>query len=284
MKLETIKEAVNKKFNLDISVNTRQRNYSYAKKVFSKLAYESGATFREVGDVIKKSHCNILHHVNSINVITLEDKKKHDQIIRELNLVLSKPFFNSEQDKIKKEIKRKTTNKTIKEIQDVIDILTGWDIETVTEFKQTRLDPFNALIKTRVRPKTIKEVKGALLNNRVRTLYYVSNKIKQICLYINKLNKQDISRFKIMSDKHGGARKGAGRPAKADEVKLIERLDAIIDKDEALGVLGQLVAKGDIRAVQLYLSYRYGKPKESIDLNSSEGLNINFRDLIKFVD
>ena len=87
-----------------------------------------------------------------------------------------------------------------------------------------------------------------------------------------------------MSEKHGGARKGAGRPAKADEVKLIERLDSIIDKDEALSKLGELVAKADIRAIQLYLSYRYGKPKESIDLNSSEGLNINFRDLIKFVD
>ena len=87
-----------------------------------------------------------------------------------------------------------------------------------------------------------------------------------------------------MSEKHGGVRKGAGRPAKADEVKLIERLDAIIDKDEALSKLGELVAKSDIRALQLYLSYRYGKPKESIDLNSSEGLNINFRDLIKFVD
>ena len=83
---------------------------------------------------------------------------------------------------------------------------------------------------------------------------------------------------------NGGARQGPGRKPKAQEQKLIERLDAIIDKDEALGVLGQLVAKGDIRAVQLYLSYRYGKPKESIDLNSSEGLNINFRDLIKFVD
>ena len=87
-----------------------------------------------------------------------------------------------------------------------------------------------------------------------------------------------------MSEKHGGVRKGAGRPAKADEVKLIERLDSIIDKDEAVGKLGELVSKGDIRALQLYLSYRYGKPKESIDLNSSEGLNINFRDLIKFVD
>jgi hypothetical protein len=87
-----------------------------------------------------------------------------------------------------------------------------------------------------------------------------------------------------MSEKHGGARKGAGRPSKADEMKLIERLDSIIDKDEAVGKLGELVTKGDIRALQLYLSYRYGKPKESIDLNSSEGLNINFRDLIKFVD
>ena len=75
-----------------------------------------------------------------------------------------------------------------------------------------------------------------------------------------------------------------GRPPKADEIKLIERLDAIIDSDEALAQLGKLVAKGDLRAVQLYLSYRYGKTKESIDLNSSEGLNINFRDLIKFVD
>ena len=83
---------------------------------------------------------------------------------------------------------------------------------------------------------------------------------------------------------NGGARQGAGRKPKADEIKFIERLDSIIDKDEAVGKLGELVTKGDIRALQLYLSYRYGKPKESIDLNSSEGLNINFRDLIKFVD
>ena len=75
-----------------------------------------------------------------------------------------------------------------------------------------------------------------------------------------------------------------GRPTKASEQKLIERLDNIIDKDEAIETLGKLVAKGDMRALQTYLSYRYGKPKESMDINSSEGLNINFRDLIKFVD
>ena len=132
------------------------------------MAYESGSTFKEVGEAIKKSHCNILHHVNSINVISTEDKKKHDEIIKELDLTFSSPFFNSEQDKIKKEIKKAETKNTIKEIQDVIDILSGWDIETVAEFKQTRLDPFNASLKHRVKPKTIKEVKGALLNNRVK--------------------------------------------------------------------------------------------------------------------
>jgi hypothetical protein len=33
---------------------------------------------------------------------------------------------------------------------------------------------------------------------------------------------------------HGGARKGAGRKPKAEEMKLIERLDNIIDSDVAL--------------------------------------------------
>ena len=97
------------------------------------------------------------------------------------------------------------------------------------------------------------------------------------------MNKQFISKW-ITEKNNGGARQGAGRKPKAIEQKLIERLDAIIDKDEAISKLGELVAKGDMRAVQLYLSYRYGKPKESVDINSSEGLNINFRDLIKFVD
>ena len=168
MKLETIKEAVNKKFNLDVAKNVRQRNFTDAKKVFSKLAYESGATFREVGEQINRGHCNILHHVNSVDTLSVEYKKKHDELIQELDLVFSKPFFNPEKEKIKKEVKKKTTNKTIKEIQDVIDILTGWDIETVEEFKQTRLHPFNALIKTRVKRKTIPEIKGATLNNKVK--------------------------------------------------------------------------------------------------------------------
>ena len=47
-------------------------------------------------------------------------------------------------------------------------------------------------------------------------------------------------------------------------------------------MLGKKIKDGDQRAMTLYFNYRYGKPKESVDINSSEGLNINFKDLIKF--
>jgi hypothetical protein len=82
-------------------------------------------------------------------------------------------------------------------------------------------------------------------------------------------------------ENRGGYRQGSGRKSKASEQQLIERLDRIIDEDEVLQVLKQLIKDGDLRAVQLYLNYRRGKPKDTMDLNTSgEGIGINFKDLI----
>ena len=89
-------------------------------------------------------------------------------LIEELDLVFSKPFTDIQKAKIKKEIEQVKTSETLKRIKCITDVISQWDIETVQEFKQTRLDPFNASLKTRIKPKTIKEVKGALLNNRVK--------------------------------------------------------------------------------------------------------------------
>ena len=73
---------------------------------------------------------------------------------------------------------------------------------------------------------------------------------------------------------HGGKREGAGRKPKAEEIKLIEKLDKIIDQDEAIELLNKM-AKEDFRALQLYLSYRWGKPKERVDVTTNEeSLNI----------
>ena len=82
-------------------------------------------------------------------------------------------------------------------------------------------------------------------------------------------------------ENRGGYRQGSGRKSKAHEQKLIERLDRIIDEDEVLQALKQLIINGDLRAVQLYFNYRYGKPKNSVDLNTStEGVSVDFKELI----
>lgn len=70
----------------------------------------------------------------------------------------------------------------------------------------------------------------------------------------------------------GGKREGAGRPTKADEDKLIERLDRIIDKDEVIHKLNELIKKGDLRAITIYLDRRFGKPIETKDVTVNQDL------------
>jgi hypothetical protein len=70
---------------------------------------------------------------------------------------------------------------------------------------------------------------------------------------------------------HGGKREGAGRKPKVDELKFIEKLDNIIDSDEAIEKLMELIKDSNFNALKLYIEYRFGKPKETI-----ENINHNF--------
>ena len=69
---------------------------------------------------------------------------------------------------------------------------------------------------------------------------------------------------------NGGARQGAGRKPKAQEKELIEKLDNIIDNEEVIKKLKDLIDKGDMRALNLYMGYRYGKPKETKDIHIND--------------
>jgi len=69
---------------------------------------------------------------------------------------------------------------------------------------------------------------------------------------------------------NGGAREGAGRKPKAEEIKLVERLSPL--EDDALNALSEGVKSGDIKWVTLYLNYYLGKPKETRDITINEDL------------
>lgn len=65
---------------------------------------------------------------------------------------------------------------------------------------------------------------------------------------------------------NGGKREGAGRKSKSEEMHLIERLNKHIDSDDAIKKLKAMIDEGDFKALQLYMNYMYGKPKETKDV------------------
>lgn len=71
--------------------------------------------------------------------------------------------------------------------------------------------------------------------------------------------------------KNNGGNKNAGRKPKIEELKFIEKLDNIIDSDSAIKKLFELIKDNNFNALKLYIEYRFGKPKETI-----ENINHNF--------
>jgi hypothetical protein len=69
--------------------------------------------------------------------------------------------------------------------------------------------------------------------------------------------------------KNGGAREGAGRKPKIMEVKLIEQMDALAAPQQIWDALLYKCQQGDTQALKLWLSYRFGLPKQQIDLTTN---------------
>lgn len=71
---------------------------------------------------------------------------------------------------------------------------------------------------------------------------------------------------------HGGARKGAGRKTKAEETELIQKLSAY--DDVALSAIITGVENGDYDYVKMFMEYRHGKPRQTVDNNISGNMEI----------
>jgi hypothetical protein len=73
----------------------------------------------------------------------------------------------------------------------------------------------------------------------------------------------------------GGRREGAGRKSKAEELGIKEKLAPM--EPVFLKVLAEQIKEGNSVALKMFAEYYYGKPKETMDLNLPEGVNIVFR-------
>jgi hypothetical protein len=74
-------------------------------------------------------------------------------------------------------------------------------------------------------------------------------------------------------ENRGGPRPNSGRPPKIQEVKLIEQMDRICVPEKIWEALLYKCQEGDTAALKLWLSYRFGLPKQQIDVTTN-GENI----------
>jgi hypothetical protein len=58
----------------------------------------------------------------------------------------------------------------------------------------------------------------------------------------------------------------AGRKSKAEEMQLIELLNTHIDKDSVILKLKEFIEDDNLKALEIYMAYMYGKPKETKDV------------------
>lgn len=73
----------------------------------------------------------------------------------------------------------------------------------------------------------------------------------------------------------------AGRKPKAEEQALIERLSPF--EDVAVKKLEMAVRHGETWAIKLYFEYRYGKPRQTIEQNSTHTFtDFDIKEIVNF--
>lgn len=83
-----------------------------------------------------------------------------------------------------------------------------------------------------------------------------------------------------MANGHGGKREGSGRKPKDEELKILEKLSP--HDDLAITKLVAGVKKGEFQYIKLFMEYRFGKPKQSIDhTTGNESFNIPIGEWLK---
>ena len=84
----------------------------------------------------------------------------------------------------------------------------------------------------------------------------------------------------------GGKREGAGRPTLGEQINIRSIMDQHIDVNVVMEKLMERIDAGDHRAIELFMKYRAGLPKQEIDLNHSgqTDVNVTLKGLIGFSD
>jgi hypothetical protein len=167
MTIQELKQKFDDIYGFDLANRSRKREMVDARRIYCKIGFSLGYNLRQIGEQIDRKHCNVIHLLDTVYQVTETHKTIHDNLVKEYGFLTD--LFNI--DKVK-ELQIKATNKRDKEtsklIEEINEKLIRWDTNSINNFLETRVKPYDKLIEATKPQEKIKEVKGAKLNRPVK--------------------------------------------------------------------------------------------------------------------
>ena len=178
MTLEKLKAELDSRYGFDIATKNRKREFTYARKVYCKIARELYCNINKehlhtwdcIGKSIDTSHDAAYYHFNSFKVVNDKDVRIHDEIVLDNGLFIE-PEYSEPIQIIRAKEQLNTTNQVHEDIKSLVvkinNTLFNWDVNTLNDFIDNRLTPYDRLVSIKVAPKDVELVKGAKIEGRV---------------------------------------------------------------------------------------------------------------------
>ncbi len=157
MDIKQVKQLLDNTYGIDISRNVRDREYVYARRVFSKICKEFGYTYKEIGATIDSTHATIIHHIKNFDTIRDTDFTVYRKLVRILNSSkrlnpdknLSESLDVSYYEEVINELQETISEQSIMpnddDLIELINIASRWDSNVLKDFIETRLKPFDRM-------------------------------------------------------------------------------------------------------------------------------------------
>lgn len=103
----------------------------------------------------------------------------------------------------------------------------------------------------------------------IKEIFFIICYLFSITFGLVNRNKPKVVSMTTKKENRGGPRPNSGRPPKILEIKLIEQMDALAVPEQIWNALLYKCEQGDTNAIKLWLSYRFGLPKQQIDITTN---------------
>lgn len=159
MKLKQIKKLCDRLYGFDLSEKKRTDVRAYARKVYCKVARESGYGLAEIGKEINRDHSSVHACINTFNsvyeydmdmyskitkIINNSDRIQHESMLREESSVEAYRARIVELEIELESLRSTEVNEMSKLIGDEIG---SWDKHYIRDFYETRLKPYKIINK-----------------------------------------------------------------------------------------------------------------------------------------